>query len=57
LRRPFAGGSDRAGESVHFRRLLNKQRVKVKVKQSLYMLRGLQEVKVPRLHGNCTGWW
>jgi hypothetical protein len=31
-----------------------------KVNQSHYkleVLRGFQEVKVPRFHGNSTGWW
>jgi len=34
--------------------------LKVKVNQSHYSLdrpRGFQEVKVPRLHDNGTGWW
>jgi hypothetical protein len=37
-----------------------KVKVKVKVKQSRYRPgwpRGFQEVKVPRLYGNGTGWW
>jgi hypothetical protein len=33
------------------------RKVKVKVKQSRYRPRGFQEVKVPRLHDNGTGWW
>jgi hypothetical protein len=38
-----------------------KVKVKVKVKQSRYRpgvtYRGLQEVNIPRLHDNGTGWW
>jgi len=29
----------------------------LKVKRSCYRPRGFQEVKVPRLHDNGTGWW
>jgi hypothetical protein len=41
-------------------RNMAKEKVKVKVKQSCYRPewpREFQEVKVPRLHDNGTGWW
>jgi hypothetical protein len=46
---------------VEFKNIKVKRvKVKVKVKQSrtgLEWPRGFQEVKVPRLHDNSTGWW
>jgi hypothetical protein len=42
--------------SVCYDKLLFRE-LYIKVKQSLYRPRGFQEVKVPRLHDNGTGWW
>jgi len=43
-----------------FESLKSNMYVKVKVKQSYYrpgVAQRFQEVKVPRFHDNCTGWW